>query len=87
MNKEQRKEYLEKMFTEVMNHHTCGNYIGIEDDDDIEWYTNSDDETFVAFTKYGTYHYHYDWDFSYDANLQAFVEDVIEFVRKEGEQK
>lgn len=77
--KEQKKLYLEKMFEKIMSNHTCGNYISIEDDC-IEWATNSEAETFVAYTEFGTFTHHYDWGFSYDSNLNTFVEGVIEFV-------
>lgn len=77
--KEQKKTYLDKSFNEIMKNHRCGNYISI-DDDCIEWATDSEAETFVAYTEFGTFTHHYNWDFCYDMNLQTFVEGVIEFV-------
>ena len=78
--KEKREEHLKKMFDEVMKTHLCGNYISIDDNTTVEWFTNYEQETFVAFTEYGSFTHHYDWDFSYDSNLEAFIEDVIQFV-------
>lgn len=85
ITKEEKQAHLHQMWDETMSHHLCGNYIGIEDEC-VEWFINYDNEEFVALTEYGSYHHKYDWDFSYDANLQAFIEDVIEFVRKEGDE-
>lgn len=80
ISKEERKEFLEKKFQEVMKNHLCGNYISIDDDTTVEWFTNYNTEQFIALTEYGSYHHQYDFDFSYDSNLETFVENVINFV-------
>lgn len=74
------REFLEEKFQEVMKNHLCGNYISIDDNSEVEWFTNYDTEQFITLTEFGSYHHQYDWDFSYDSNLATFVEGVIEFV-------
>lgn len=77
---EDKKQYLKDKFAEVMKNHLCGNYISIDENIDVEWYTNYDTESFIALTEYGTYTHKYDWDFSYDSNLEAFIEDLFQFI-------
>lgn len=77
---ENKKQYLEDKFKEIMNNHLCGNYISIDDSTDIEWFTNYDTEQFIALTEFGSYHHQYDWDYSYDSNLETFIEGLFQFI-------
>jgi hypothetical protein len=77
---EEKQAHLHEMWDETMKNHLCGNYIGIDDNTTVEWFVNYEQESFVAFTEYGSYTHHYDWDFSWDSNLETFVEDVIQFI-------
>ena len=75
-------------FNECMKHHTCGNYISMSDVEglestDIEWYVNTESSQLIAFTEFGTYHHQYDFDFSFDDNLNTFVEGLQEFLISE----
>ena len=65
-----------------MTEHVCGNYIALEEVDtqEVEWFTDYENEKFVAFTEFGTYSHQYDWDYDYDTNLASFVEDLSNFV-------
>lgn len=72
-------------FNECMKHHTCGNYINMSDVEglestDIEWLVNTDALLMVALTEFGTYNHKYDYDFSFDSNLNTFVEGLQEFL-------
>lgn len=79
-------------FNECMKHHTCGNYISMSDVEglectDIEWYVNTDKLQMVALTEFGTYHHNYDYDFSFDSNLNTFIEGLQEFLMNEVAQR
>ena len=72
-------------FDECMKHYTCGNYISMSDVEglestDIEWYVNTGSSQLIALTEFGTYHHQYDYDFSFDSNLNTFVEGLQEFL-------
>ena len=80
-----RTKILLNGFNECMKHHTCGNYISMSDVEglestDIEWCVNTESSQLVAFTEFGTYHHQYDFDFSFDSNLNTFVEGLQEFL-------
>ena len=75
-------------FDECMKHHLCGNYIRMSDiegleDSDIEWFVNTDSLQMVALTDFGTFHHQYDYDFSFDDNLNTFVEGLQDFLMSE----
>ena len=85
---EQKQQILTDGFNDCMKHHTCGNYISMSDvegleSSDIEWYVNTDSLQMVAITEFGTYHHQYDYDFSFDSNLNTFVEGLQEFLTNE----
>ena len=82
---EEQKQVLENGFNECMKNHLCGNYFNMSDIDgleysDIEWFANTDNMQLVAFTEFGTYHMDYDFDFSFDSNLQEFYSELVEFL-------
>ena len=75
-------------FHECMKHHLCGNYISMSDVDglensDIEWFVNTDSLQMVALTDFGTFHHQYDYDFSFDENLNTFIEGLQDFLMSE----
>ena len=85
---EQKQQILNNGFDECMKHHTCGNYISMSDvagleSPNIEWYVNTDSLQMVALTEFGTFHHQYDYDFSFDDNLNTFVEGLQEFLMNE----
>ena len=85
---EQKQQILMNGFDECMKHHLCGNYISMSDiegleDSDIEWFVNTDSLQMVALTDFGTYHHQYDYDFSFDDNLNTFVEGLQNFLINE----
>ena len=85
---EQKKQILTDGFNDCMKHHLCGNYISMSDvegleSSDIEWFVNTDSLQMVALTEFGTYHHQYDYDFSFDDNLNTFVEGLQEFLMNE----
>ena len=85
---EQKQQILTNEFDECMKHHLCGNYISMSDVDgldnsDIEWFVNTDSLQMVALTDFGTYHHQYDYDFSFDDNLNTFVEGLQDFLLNE----
>ena len=80
-----RAKILLNGFNKCMKYHTCGNYISMSDIEGlesttIEWYVNIDSLQMIARTEFGTYHHQYDFDFSFDDNLNAFVEGLQEFL-------
>ena len=85
---EQKKQILINGFNDCMRYHTCGNYISMSDMEElerpyIEWFVNTDNSQMVALTEFGTYHHQYDYDFSFDDNLNTFVEGLQEFLMNE----
>lgn len=85
---EQKQQILTNGFDECMKHHLCGNYISMSDVDgldnpDIEWFVNTDSLQMVALTDFGTYHHQYDYDFSFDDNLNTFVKGLQDFLLNE----
>lgn len=85
---EQKQQILTNGFDECMKHHLCGNYISMSDiegleDSDIEWFVNTDSLQMVALTEFGTFHHQYDYDFSFDENLNTFVEGLQDFLMNE----
>ena len=83
-----RAQILLNGFNECLKRHTCGNYISMPDVEglestDIEWYVNTESSQLIAFTEFGTYHHQYDYDFSFDENLNAFVEGLQDFLMNE----
>ena len=85
---EQKQQILTNGFDECMKHHLCGNYISMSDidgleDSDIEWFVNTDSLQMVALTEFGTFHHQYDYDFSFDENLNIFVDGLREFLINE----
>ena len=85
---EQKQQILTNGFDECMKHHLCGNYISMSDiegleDSDIEWFVNTDSLQMVALTDFGTFHHQYDYDFSFDENLNTFVEGLQDFLMNE----
>ena len=85
MTNEQKQQILINGFNDCMKHHLCGNYINMSDMEglespEIEWYVNTDSLQMVALTEFGTYHHQYDYDFSFDDNLNTFVEGLQEFL-------
>lgn len=82
---EQKKQILTDGFNDCMKYHTCGNYISMSDIEDlnstdIKWCINTEALQLVAFTEFGTYHHQYDYDFSFDDNLNTFVDGLQEFL-------
>ena len=82
---EQKQQILTDGFNDCMKHHTCGNYISMSDvegleSSNIEWFVNTDSLQMVALTEFGIYHHQYDYDFSFDNNLNTFVEGLREFL-------
>ena len=85
---EEKQQVLMNGFDECMKHHLCGNYISMSDiegleSSDIEWFVNTDSLQMVALTEFGTYHHQYDYDFSFDDNLNTFVEGLQDFLMNE----
>ena len=85
---EQKQQILTDGFNDCMKHHLCGNYISMSDvegleSSDIEWFVNTDSLQMVALTEFGTYHHQHDYDFSFDDNLNTFVEGLQEFLMNE----
>ena len=85
---EQKKQILSDGFDECMKHHLCDNYISMPDvkgleSSEVEWFVNLDSLQMVALTQFGTYHHQYDYDFSFDSNLNTFVEGLQEFLMNE----
>ena len=85
---EEKQQILTNEFDECMKHHLCGNYINMSnveglDNSDIEWFVNTDNLQMVALTEFGTYHHQYDYDFSFDDNLNTFVEGLQDFLLNE----
>ena len=85
---EEKQQILMNGFDECMKHHLCGNYISMSDvegldNSDIEWFVNTDSLQMVALTDFGTYHHQYDYDFSFDDNLNTFVEGLQDFLINE----
>ena len=85
---EEKQQILMNGFDECMKHHLCGNYISMSDIDglenpDIEWFVNTDSLQMVALTDFGTFHHQYDYDFSFDDNLNVFVEGLQDFLMSE----
>lgn len=85
---EQKQQILINGFNDCMRSHVCGNYISMSDvegleSSDVEWYVNTDNLQMVALTEFGTYHHQYDYDFSFDSNLNMFVEALQEFLINE----
>ena len=85
---EQKQQILMNGFDECMKHHLCGNYISMSDvdgleDSDIEWFVNTDSLQMVALTDFGTFHHQYDYDFSFDENLNTFIEGLQDFLMSE----
>ena len=85
---EQKQQILTVGFNDCMKHHLCGNYISMSDVEgleglSIEWFVNTDSLQMVALTEFGTYHHQYDYDFSFDDNLNTFVEGLQEFLMNE----
>ena len=85
---EQKQQILKNGFNDCMKYHTCGNYLSMSDvagleSQNIEWYVNTDSLQMVALTEFGTYHHQYDYDFSFDDNLNTFVEGLQEFLTNE----
>ena len=85
---EEKQQVLMNGFDECMKHHLCGNYISMSDiegleDSDIEWFVNTDSLQMVALTDFGTFHHQYDYDFSFDDNLNTFVEGLQDFLMNE----
>ena len=84
----EKQQILTNGFDDCMKHHLCGNYISMSDIDgldnsDIEWFVNTDSLQMVALTDFGTYHHQYDYDFSFDDNLNVFVEGLQDFLVNE----
>ena len=85
---ERKQQILTKGFDECMKHHLCGNYISMSDVDgldnsDIEWFANTDSLQMVALTEFGTFYHQYDYDCSFDENLNVFVEGLQDFLINE----
>ena len=83
-----RTKILLNGFNECLKHHTCGDYISMSDVEgldstDITWYVNTNSSQLIAFTEFGTYHHQYDFDFSFDENLNIFVGGLREFLINE----
>lgn len=81
----QKQQILTDGFNDCMRTCICGNYISMSDvegleSSDIQWYVNTDSLQMVALTEFGTYHHEYDYDFSFDSNLNTFVEGLQEFL-------
>ena len=84
----ERAQLLLNGFNECLKHHICGNYISMPDIEglestDIEWFVNTDSLQMIALTEFGTYHHQYNYDFSFDDNLNTFVEGLQEFLTNE----
>lgn len=85
---EKKQQVLMNGFDECMKHHLCGNYISMSDiegleSSDIEWFVNTDSLQMVALTEFGSFHHQYDYDFSFDENLNTFVEGLQDFLMNE----
>ena len=82
---EQKQQILTDGFYNCMKHCICGNYISMSDvegleNSDIVWSVNTDSLQMVALTEFGAYHHQYDYDFSFDSNLNTFVEGLQDFL-------
>ena len=80
-----KKQILIDGVNECIKHHLCGNYISVADIDgldstDIEWNIDVDTLQILAYTDFGVYRYDYDYYFSFDENLNTFVEGLQEFL-------
>lgn len=85
---EKKQQVLMNGFDECMKHHLYGNYISMSDiegleSSDIEWFVNTDSLQMVALTEFGSFHHQYDYDFSFDENLNTFVEGLQDFLMNE----
>ena len=85
---EQKQRILLNGFNDCKKYHLCGNYISMSDIEglestDIEWLIHTDELQMVALTEFGSYHYDYDFYFSFDENLNTFVEGLQEFLISE----
>lgn len=65
-----------------MENHLCGNYIHIKGQD-VEWGIDLEKLGLCAFTDFGTYFFEYDFDCDFDTNLQAFYEELVDFLEAE----
>lgn len=74
-----KKQMLEKLQFIIANRFTCGFYFEV-DEQTIQWTIDFEEYQLIAFTDCGVYHYDYDFDFGHDHNLQAFYEEVREFI-------
>ena len=85
---EEKQNILMNGFNECMRNHLCGNYISVADIEglettDIEWEIDIKDKEFMGFkaiTEFGDYSLEYDFDFSFDENLQTFYEGLVNFI-------
>lgn len=85
----EKQEIINANMESLKKNHLCYNYIEIDNISDdtilIEWdLGNMDDRfTFIAFTEYGTCHHDYDFNYSFDENLNTFYEVLYDFIYRE----
>lgn len=81
---EEKQNIIKTNMDELMRNHLCGNYFDFTDINCgcTEWIICNDTFRMIAFTEYGTYSQDYDFDYSFDSNLQAFYEELREFMFK-----
>lgn len=72
------KKILKDCFKKCIDNNLCGNLIHINDND-IEWFINKEDYSFVALTDFGSYKYHYNFDYNLIDNLNEFASELTEF--------
>ena len=83
---EEKKRILSEGLERCMQNHTCGNYFDMSDikgleNSDIEWWVNFDYFRLMAFTEdFGSFSMDYDFDYSFDCNLEEFYEQLVYFI-------
>ena len=83
---ETKRNIIDENLREVFKNHLCGNYIDLTDVDMrfgiVEWTIydyNNGNFRMVAYTEVGEYSLQYDFDFTFDENLQDFYEGLVEY--------
>ena len=81
MNNEDKRNLLTQKWWECRRNHLCGDYIHINGQD-LQWGIEITPEHFqlLCYTNKGVYRFDYDFDYDFDLNLQAFIEEVTEYL-------
>lgn len=87
LDTDDKKAILEGGFNKCMENHLCGNYFNVSDIEglecsDIEWNVDLDNFKLYAFTDFGSYSVYFNFDYSFDENLNSFFEDLQDFLRQ-----